>query len=753
MPDNSNKQSQFWQELKRRGVVKVITMYAATAFIIMEAAEIMLPRLGLPDWTVTTIIVVLIVGFPFAVILSWIFDFTSEGVIKTEPSQFTKQNGPPPEPVKRKPRISDAIIAILFVFVVILAYPKIFRGSASLSAMTTTTTVLNEYGEKELRKVFKDEYVQKIMIYPFLEEERDSINQWLKQGIPEGVREDLLQFQYVLTYGNSDAIHLQEQISAAKIYNCPYFLTGTYKVSDGYFKISSKLYETKNGSLKKERIYQGKNLFSLLDSISLQTRLDLGVSNSIIEAFPDLPFQEHTTSKLNAYKYYIFGHFEQEDFSNRTTADNFSIALEQDSTFALASYRNAWGSHFFQSSKVYAEHHIRQASRHRQRLPEYRENQVRVLEYSILGEKEKAIALSEMQYELQPYNIELLLTLIDVYNTNFLLAKAEDAIEQLNALVPDYPVYQFMRAQNYLLSDKVNEGLKYVKKRVEENPGYGGFHLMQGQFYLHLDDLDNAELTFNSAILHAPENEELWLLFLEHINYARSHTLSPGDVQKFVGRYRLDRGELYYDNRIYNNHLFSDPANQLGYFAYPMSDTTFIGDSGGDIYISSTFNTNGQGKVYKVTELQSNIPNPYSSWKQDDLILDAERLLESERQPEALIAFQRAYAENPEHFYLANYIKHLEFVQSQGYKEDKPKLENYTGTYGFARIFKKNDQLYAEPFIGMHFRLLAMSENEFMIPSSYLFKLEFVKEENQITGVKTIMMDGGETFTDRTSDR
>jgi hypothetical protein len=83
MPNSPNKLSQFWQELKRRKVLKVIAMYAATAFIIMEAAEIMLPRLGLPDWTVTFLIILLIVGLPITVILSWIFDITPEGVRKT----------------------------------------------------------------------------------------------------------------------------------------------------------------------------------------------------------------------------------------------------------------------------------------------------------------------------------------------------------------------------------------------------------------------------------------------------------------------------------------------------------------------------------------------------------------------------------------------------------------------------------------------------------------------------------------------
>jgi len=43
MPTDPNKISQFWQELKRRKVIKVIAMYSATAFIIMEAADIMLP--------------------------------------------------------------------------------------------------------------------------------------------------------------------------------------------------------------------------------------------------------------------------------------------------------------------------------------------------------------------------------------------------------------------------------------------------------------------------------------------------------------------------------------------------------------------------------------------------------------------------------------------------------------------------------------------------------------------------------------
>ena len=81
-----NKLSQFWQELKRRKVVRVITVYAAIAFVILQLVEILAPSLRLPEWTMNFILVLLIVGFIITVIVSWIYDIHPEGGIveKTE---------------------------------------------------------------------------------------------------------------------------------------------------------------------------------------------------------------------------------------------------------------------------------------------------------------------------------------------------------------------------------------------------------------------------------------------------------------------------------------------------------------------------------------------------------------------------------------------------------------------------------------------------------------------------------------------
>ena len=78
MPDNPNKLTQFWRELKRRKVIKVIAIYAGAAYVLFELANNVVSPLNLPDWTPRLIIIIALVGFPIMVVLSWIFDITGK---------------------------------------------------------------------------------------------------------------------------------------------------------------------------------------------------------------------------------------------------------------------------------------------------------------------------------------------------------------------------------------------------------------------------------------------------------------------------------------------------------------------------------------------------------------------------------------------------------------------------------------------------------------------------------------------------
>jgi len=83
MSGNPNKLYQFWQELKRRRVVHVITVYATAAFVIIELVNNLTEPLNLPPGLSTIVVVILAVGFPLAVILAWIYYLTPEGIEKT----------------------------------------------------------------------------------------------------------------------------------------------------------------------------------------------------------------------------------------------------------------------------------------------------------------------------------------------------------------------------------------------------------------------------------------------------------------------------------------------------------------------------------------------------------------------------------------------------------------------------------------------------------------------------------------------
>jgi hypothetical protein len=71
-------------ELKRRKVVRVAIVYAATAFAVLQAADIMLPRMGIPDWGMSLVVALAVLGFPIALVLAWALELTADGIKRTE---------------------------------------------------------------------------------------------------------------------------------------------------------------------------------------------------------------------------------------------------------------------------------------------------------------------------------------------------------------------------------------------------------------------------------------------------------------------------------------------------------------------------------------------------------------------------------------------------------------------------------------------------------------------------------------------
>ena len=118
MSDHPGRFSRFFQELKRRNVLRTLAVYAGSAFVFLEAATIIFPRWNFPDWSIDVVLYLLILGAVITVIVTWIFDITPQGIEKTKPVEEVVEKTKPPDSKiwKAATYISLVIIVVLVIY-------------------------------------------------------------------------------------------------------------------------------------------------------------------------------------------------------------------------------------------------------------------------------------------------------------------------------------------------------------------------------------------------------------------------------------------------------------------------------------------------------------------------------------------------------------------------------------------------------------------------------------------------------------
>jgi adenylate cyclase len=79
---NEKSSKSFWEQLKKRKVIRVGIVYVVVGWILMQIGEVTFEALGLPAWSLTLLIVLVLLGFPIALVLAWAFEVTPEGIRK-----------------------------------------------------------------------------------------------------------------------------------------------------------------------------------------------------------------------------------------------------------------------------------------------------------------------------------------------------------------------------------------------------------------------------------------------------------------------------------------------------------------------------------------------------------------------------------------------------------------------------------------------------------------------------------------------
>lgn len=116
-----------FNELKRRDVFRVATAYAVSSWLIIQIVVSVFPYLGIDDFWITTIIVLLLIGFPIAVIGGWIYEMTPDGIRKTDEIDVTEEFE---EYSDRK--LNRIIIGVLATVITFMLVERVFFAEGSI---------------------------------------------------------------------------------------------------------------------------------------------------------------------------------------------------------------------------------------------------------------------------------------------------------------------------------------------------------------------------------------------------------------------------------------------------------------------------------------------------------------------------------------------------------------------------------------------------------------------------------------------
>jgi TolB-like protein/Flp pilus assembly protein TadD len=102
----------FFTELKRRKVFRVAVVYAATAFAVLQVADIMLPQMNVPEWAMSLLVAFIVLGFPIALVLAWALEVTPDGGVQRTEADAASTDAATPLLGKRTLLAAALLVAI-----------------------------------------------------------------------------------------------------------------------------------------------------------------------------------------------------------------------------------------------------------------------------------------------------------------------------------------------------------------------------------------------------------------------------------------------------------------------------------------------------------------------------------------------------------------------------------------------------------------------------------------------------------------
>ena len=307
----------FLTELKRRNVYRAAVAYGVVAWFLTQLTTQIFPFFEIPNSAVRFVVIALAVGFPIAMLLSWLYELTPEGIVRTEDL----------DPVRARSvqRASGRILDFIIIGVLLLVIAMMIVGRRPFYRQT---------GESISQK--------SIAVLPLLNESGDPKDEYFSDGLSEELIAALAQIRELKVVGRSSSFRFKDRKEETKTIGdklgVATLLEGTVRKQGERVRIVAELINAADGTELWTRTFDRelKDIFAVQEEIATAVAASLKITLLGADA---RSATKPATKNTEAHNAYLLGHyyFQRRNLEGyRKAVGYFDEAIQLDPDYALA---------------------------------------------------------------------------------------------------------------------------------------------------------------------------------------------------------------------------------------------------------------------------------------------------------------------------------------------------------------------------------------------------------------------------------
>ena len=321
-------------ELKRRNVFKAGAAYLALGWVVTQVTSTVAPALHMPEWIASVVVWIGVIGFPFVIMFSWIYELTPEG-LKRE-SQVDRTTSITHVTSRR---LDYIIISLLVLAIGLFAFDRFVprKGEPATASREMPATSATPDAASAAPAASDNS----IAVLPFVDMSQTKDQEYFSDGLSEELLNLLAQVPQLRVIARTSSFAFKgKEVGVAEIsktLNVANVLEGSVRKSGDTLRITAQLIRTADSSHLWSETYdrQLTDVFKVQDEIAGAVVAQLKVKL--------LPTQQvtnqHRTASAEAYSQYLLGN----QFFNRNSVEGYRLAVPAyekaialDSNFAAA---------------------------------------------------------------------------------------------------------------------------------------------------------------------------------------------------------------------------------------------------------------------------------------------------------------------------------------------------------------------------------------------------------------------------------